>query len=92
LRKSSALSLEGSSIPWTLPSEKSFTKDGGVVVKLRPKTVKALLKARTASWLVMGKRTMKEWVVIRYQDASDARKHLSLLKEAMDYVAEMAQG
>jgi len=70
----------------------AFTKDGGVVLKLPPETVKALLKARTASLLVMGNRTMKEWVVIRYQHASDARKHLRLFKEAMDYVAEMAQG
>jgi hypothetical protein len=35
---------------------------------------------------------MKEWVVIRYQDAADARKHLGLFKEAMDYVAEKTQG
>jgi hypothetical protein len=70
----------------------AFTKDGGVVLKLPPETVKALLKARTASLLVMGTRTMKECVVIRYQAASDARKHLSLFKEVMDCVAEMAQG
>jgi Bacteriocin-protection, YdeI or OmpD-Associated/Domain of unknown function (DUF1905) len=70
----------------------AFTKDGGVVLKRLPETVKALLKTRTASLLVMGKRTMKEWVVIRYQDAADARKHLSPPKEAMDYVAEKTQG
>jgi len=70
----------------------AFTKDGGVVLKLPPETVKALLKTRSTSLLVMGKRTMKEWVVIRYQDAADARKHLSLFKEARDYVAEKAQG
>jgi len=70
----------------------AFTKDGGVVLKLPAETVKALLRARAASLLVMGKRTMNEWVVIRYRDAADARKHLSLFKEAMDYVAEMAQG
>jgi len=40
----------------------AFTKDGGVVLKLPPETVKALLKTRSASLLVMGKRTMKEWV------------------------------
>ena len=68
----------------------AFTKDGGVVLKLPPETVKALLKARTASLLVMGKRTMKEWVVIRYKNAADAKKHLGLFKEAMDYAPSEA--
>ena len=68
----------------------AFTKDGGVVLKLPPDTVKAVLKTRTASLLVMGKRTMKEWVVIRYQDPTDAKKHLGLFKEAMDYVSSKA--
>jgi len=39
---------------------------------------------------VMGKRTMKEWVVIRYQDPADAKKHLGLFKEAMNYVSSKA--
>lgn len=64
----------------------AFTKDGGLVLKLPPQAVKTLLTSRTASLLVMGKRTMKEWVVIRYRDPADAKKHLSLFKEAMDYV------
>src|SRR5215467_6810136 len=68
----------------------AFTKDGGVVLKLPPETVKTLVKAKTASLLVMGKRTMKEWVVIRYQDPADAKKHLGLFKEAMDYVSPKA--
>ena len=65
----------------------AFTKGDGVVVKLPPETVKALLKTRRASLLVMGKRTMKEWVVIRYKNASEAKKHLGLFKEALDYVS-----
>ena len=68
----------------------AFTKDGGVVLKLPPETVKALLRAKTASLLVMGKRTMKEWVVIRYKNAADAKKHLGLFKEAMDYAPPKA--
>ena len=62
----------------------------GVVLKLPPETVKALLKTRSASLLVMGKRTMKEWVVIRYKESADAKKHLTLFKEAMDYVSSKA--
>jgi hypothetical protein len=68
----------------------AFTKDGGVVLKLPPETVKALLAARKASLLVMGKRTMKEWVVIRYKNSMDAKKHLALFKEALDYVSSKA--
>jgi hypothetical protein len=68
----------------------AFTKDGDVVLKLPPETVKALLKTRSASLLVMGKRTMKEWVVIRYKESADAKKHLTLFKEAMDYVSSKA--
>jgi Family of unknown function (DUF5519) len=59
----------------------AFTKDGGVALKLPPETVKTLVKTRTASLLVMGKRTMKEWVVIRYQDPAEAKKHLGLFKK-----------
>src|ERR1700752_772223 len=69
----------------------AFTKDGGVVLKLPPEKAKALLKARTASLLVMGKRTMKEWVVIRYKESADAKKHLTLFKEAMDYVVQSVE-
>jgi hypothetical protein len=68
----------------------AFTKDGGVALKLPPETVKTLLQTRTASLLVMGKRTMKEWVVIRYKNAAEAKKHLGLFKEAMDYVSSKA--
>ena len=59
-------------------------------MKLPPETVKTLVRTRTASLLVMGKRTMKEWVVIRYQDPADAKKHLGLFKEAMNYVSSKA--
>jgi hypothetical protein len=65
----------------------AFTKDGGMVLKLPPETVKELIKSRTASLLVMGKRTMKEWVVIRYKNPTDARKHLALFQQAIDYVS-----
>jgi len=68
----------------------AFTKDDGVVLKLPPETVTTLLTRKTATLLVMGKRTMKEWVVIRYKLPADAKKHLSLFKEARDYVSSTA--
>jgi len=42
----------------------AFTKGDGVVLKLPPETVMQLLSDKAAVLLVMGKRTMKEWVVI----------------------------
>jgi len=69
----------------------AFTKDGGVVLKLPPATVKRLVSAKTATLLVMGKRTMKEWVVIRYRLPRESRKHLALFKEAMDYVSSQTK-
>jgi hypothetical protein len=45
----------------------AFTKDDGVALKLPPETMKAVVKTRTASLLVIGKRTMRAWVMIRYK-------------------------
>ena len=68
----------------------AFTKGDGVVLKLPPGTVKRLVEVGAASMLVMGTRTMKEWVVIRLNDPSDAKKHLRLFKEAMAFVSAKA--
>lgn len=65
----------------------AFTKGDGVVLKLPPKTVKKLIEEKAATMLVMGKRTMKEWVVISLKDPAVARKHLALCKEAMAFVS-----
>lgn len=65
----------------------AFTKGDGVVLKLPPRTVKRLIEVRAASMLVMGKRTMREWVVIRLKNPADARKHFELLREAMAFVS-----
>jgi hypothetical protein len=37
--------------------------------------------------MTMGKRTMKEWVLLRRGKAVDYRKDLALFREAMDFVA-----
>lgn len=70
----------------------AFTKGDGVVLKLPPRTVKRLVEGRAASMLVMGKRTMKEWVVIRLKNPADAKKHLELLREAMAFVSAKTKG
>lgn len=68
----------------------AFAKGDGVVLKLPPKTVKKLIEARAATMLVMGKKTMKEWVVIPLEGPAVARKHLALCKEAMAFVSSKA--
>jgi Family of unknown function (DUF5519) len=68
----------------------AFTTGGGVVLKLPPETIKRLLEAGTASMLVMGKRTMKEWIVIRLKNPSDAKRQLRLFKESMAFVSAKA--
>ena len=65
----------------------AFTKGEGVVLKLPPETVKSLIASKAAAMLVMGKRTMKEWVVIHYRSPRDSSKDLPLFKEAMEYVS-----
>jgi hypothetical protein len=63
----------------------AFTKGNGVVLKLPPPTVSRLLAGQQAALLVMGKRTMKEWVVIHYRASAECGKHLPLFIEVMTY-------
>ena len=65
----------------------AFTKGDGVVVKLPPQTVTRLISDQQAELLVMGKRTMKEWVVIHYRTPADCKKHLPLFTEAKMYAS-----
>jgi len=68
----------------------AFTSGDRIVLKLPPDTVRNLVKVKAASMLVMGKRTMKEWVVIHLKNPSDAKKQSGLLKEAMIFVSSKA--
>ena len=68
----------------------AFTKGDGVVLKLPPEAVKRLVEVGAASMLVMGNRTMKEWIVIRFKNPSDLKKQLGLFKEAMAFVSAKA--
>jgi hypothetical protein len=63
----------------------AFTQKKGVVLKLPSERVRGLVESRGASALVMGKKTMKEWVVMPYADAAELRKDLKLVKEAMKF-------
>lgn len=65
----------------------AFMKNGGVALKLPRPKAQELVANNQASTLVMGKRAMKEWVVIVYEDPEEATKDLELFRESIAYVA-----
>lgn len=70
----------------------AFTQKDGVVLKLPQERIKALVNKKTASFLVMGKREMKEWVVIKHKDPKEFKKDLRLFKAAMAFVSSKDVG
>ncbi len=65
----------------------AFTQGGGVALKLPKAKIQALVEAAYAAPLVMGKRTMKEWVVIKHAEPEAYRQDEALFKEAIAFVA-----
>lgn len=68
----------------------AFLIRDGVVVKLPEERVKALAQVREARPLVMGKRVMREWVVVALPRG--LRGEVDLLREAMGFVAAGGRG
>jgi hypothetical protein len=68
----------------------AFIQGDGVVIKLPKATIQALAETRQATPLVMGKRVMKEWVVIKHDHPEEYRQDEALFKEAMMFVAAKA--
>jgi hypothetical protein len=64
-----------------------FTRPEGVVLKLPQEKAAELVKSKKAILLVMGKKTMKEWVVLRHAKPSDFRKDLDLFKQSLAFVS-----
>ncbi len=56
-------------------------------MKLPKEKIKELVDKENAEPLVMGKRVMKEWVIINYKDSSDYKNAFRLLKEAIAFVS-----
>ena len=65
----------------------AFMRNDGVAMKLPKEKIRELIENRNASPLVMGKRTMKEWVVIEHIDPNAYRKDIELFKEAIAFVS-----
>ena len=65
----------------------AFTRSSGPGVALKfPKERIAALQREDITQLTMGKRTMKEWIVIEHPKPADYKKDLALFKEAKAFV------
>jgi hypothetical protein len=69
----------------------AFTRPEGVVLKLPEARIRELMETRHAAPLVMGKRVMREWVVLREGAPASFRKDKKLFLEAMAFVASLAK-
>ncbi len=65
----------------------AFTRKDGVVLKLPEDRIRGLIETRQAFHLVMGKRVMREWVVLQHKDPGAFEKDLDLFGEAKAFVA-----
>lgn len=66
----------------------AFTRPDGVAMKLPESRIRALIEEGKAEFLVMGKRTMREWMLLRLPETGKlSNEDLKLLREAKDFVA-----
>ncbi len=63
----------------------AFVKGDGVAMKLPKEKIKELVDQERATPLVMGKRVMKEWAVIKHEEPEEYQKDLELFKEAIAF-------
>jgi hypothetical protein len=67
----------------------AFTRPEGLAMKLPEARIAKLVEIRDASFLVMGTRTMREWVLLRYSSPGDYLEDADLFEEALNYVASL---
>jgi hypothetical protein len=67
----------------------AFTRPEGVAMKLPEARIAQLVEIRDASFLVMGTKTMREWVLLRYSSPGDHLKDGKLFGEALNFVASL---
>ena len=65
----------------------AFTRPGAVVLKLPAERIAELVKSARGKILVMGKRKMKEWVVLSYASPKETAADLPIFKESISFVA-----
>ena len=69
----------------------AFTRPDGAVLKLPEVKIRELVDTGPAARLVMGKRVMREWVVLRHDDPGAYRKDKKLFLEAMAFVSSLTK-
>ncbi len=67
----------------------AFTRPAGIALKLPEARIRELIETRDASFLVMGTKTMREWVLMHYASPGDYLKDGRLFEEAMRFVASV---
>jgi hypothetical protein len=68
----------------------AFTRSGGgggVALKLPAERIAELLQREHITILKMGKRTMKEWILLDHPKPTDYMEDLDLFKESIAFVA-----
>jgi hypothetical protein len=89
-------SVPGSAVSWKFHHASfdvggkvfAFTRPGGMAMKLSEARIGQLIGSNGAANLVMGKRTMREWVVV---PANGTAQLLPLLKEAAAFVSSISR-
>jgi len=69
----------------------AFTRPDGAVLKLPEVKIRELMDTSPAAPLVMGRRVMREWVVLRHDDPGAYRKDKKLFLEAMAFVSSLSK-
>ncbi len=69
----------------------AFTRNNGVALKLPRPRAQALVETGEGVPLVMGKRVMTEWSVIRRKYPNEYKKDQRLFEEAISFVAAQAE-
>ena len=67
----------------------AFTRPEGVAMKLPEDRIAKIVESRDASFLVMGTKTMREWVLLRYNSPGEFMQDRKLFEEAMNFVASL---
>lgn len=68
----------------------AFVKGDGVAMKLPREKIKELIDQDRATPLVMGKRTMKEWVVLKHEDPEEYKGDIEIFKESIAFVSSQS--
>ena len=65
----------------------AFTKGDAVVLKLPQAVIQRLVDNGAATRLIMGKRMMKDWAVVRRPNPADFKNDLGMFKESVAFVS-----